>query len=178
MGISVVSIRPVLPSADMTVLLWTARRWNANYGSSFATRSLCKRSPTQFPLLYPKCDACSAGDLLDWNMVTPKKNTWEALQTLRKLYPVCKQSWLHLWCDSWLLNLRTTQCPLQWHLYALDHLVKSFLSCSHFKFHRKERGKLLLISCSVLFWLVLFSFVFFPLTAPDSDSPPHKQKDP
>lgn len=39
------------------------------------------------------------GDLLVWNMFTTNKNNWEALQTLRKVYPVCKQCWLQLWCD-------------------------------------------------------------------------------
>lgn len=96
MNISVVSICPVLPSADMTILLWTARRWNANYGSSFA-RGVLLSSHCCIQNVVPFLSV--NGDLLDWNMFTPNKNNWEALQALRKLYPVCKQCCLHLWCD-------------------------------------------------------------------------------
>lgn len=101
------------------------------------------------------------GDLLDWNMFTSNKNNLGSFANFRKALPSVQAMlaapvvWFVIVCwTSEQLGVLSSV------LYALDHSVKLFLSCSRFKFHRKERGKLLLISCSVLFCFVLVGFVF------------------
>lgn len=71
-------------------------RWYANYGSVFVMKSLCKTSPTQFSPLYTNgiygIDCCLfSRDILDVECVHPEQNTWQALHTLTRLYPICKQ---------------------------------------------------------------------------------------
>lgn len=78
------------------------RRWNANYKSSLMMMSLCKQSPTLFPLLYTKCALWPKvlpvqlvnRNLLGLEHVHLNKNTWKALQTLIRLYPACRPCWL------------------------------------------------------------------------------------